>query len=598
MTGVPVRSIDFASWIDPDAWMERMEGSRWKAVLQEEEAHVKQVITKRAVQERLGPFELAYRSANTKQIDLPFQCGPANVTWKSAFFKSWSFIGSDKTHSARDLVGSKDRVWATEDVGDGAESFELQAWEEGKAQATWKKGPVGPDVGLLGSKVVYLGVKNKLIYHEVWICDAATGANERCIYKESSDHVNLSLEKHADGRLRLIRDNSQDIDVLEIIPSGAFLRRKERFSIPRTWILPLTHPFSIEFAWQSQGLVVLRHHGKSALWKCTGTRSPRRLLEIPAGQILFDPYSVWAGSLPVLVCATRPDTGSLYYTYNGSTLSLAAPVIPTGLHSRRYHTKSADGTIVHGILTYKKDQTSFTKLLMIGYGAYGMPTNTGSVLTRWAPLVQSGWVIVHTFLRGGGDHTDTWAKAGRRQGRVHTVEDFIALTKSAQKLFRIPSSRTAIYGRSAGGLLVGSTLTQYPDASLMGAVYAEVPYVDELRTTTNPELPLTKLETNEFGAPAERLEDFLGVGLLSPADSAVDLKTPNILVLARTAEHDSQVFAYESVKWIRRLRQEASKAPKLCIVEKDQGHFTPPEATIQQWALDCAILDSWLEKEL
>ena len=41
MTGVPVRHTQFASWIDPDAWMERMEGPKWSAVLREEEAHVK-----------------------------------------------------------------------------------------------------------------------------------------------------------------------------------------------------------------------------------------------------------------------------------------------------------------------------------------------------------------------------------------------------------------------------------------------------------------------------------------------------------------------------------------------------------------------------
>jgi len=134
----------------------------------------------------------------------------------------------------------------------------------------------------------------------------------------------------------------------------------------------------------------------------------------------------------------------------------------------------------------------------------------------------------------------------------------------------------------------------------MKAVYAEVPYVDELRTTSNDELPLTTLETNEFGNSMIRLEDFIQVGLLSPADSATVLQTPTILVLARSAIHDSQVFTYESVKWIRRLRanQGAKDAPKLCIIEKDQGHFTPPDATVKQWSLDCAILDAWIEKEL
>jgi protease II len=117
-----------------------------------------------------------------------------------------------------------------------------------------------------------------------------------------------------------------------------------------------------------------------------------------------------------------------------------------------------------------------------------------------------------------------------------------------------------------------------------------------LRTTTNTRLPLTSLEYNEFGAPLLRLEDFIGVGLLSPADSAVVTASPNVFVLTRTAENDSQVFAYESVKWIRRLRDAAPLgAPKLCIVESDQGHFTPPDKTAQQWSLDLSLLDAWMD---
>jgi oligopeptidase B len=214
--------------------------------------------------------------------------------------------------------------------------------------------------------------------------------------------------------------------------------------------------------------------------------------------------------------------------------------------------------------------------------------------------VEAGWAIGYTFLRGGGDHTETWAKAGRLEGRVHTVDDFIALVKFAQAYLQIPPSHTVLYGRSAGGLLMGESLRRYPNGSLMKAVYAEVPYVDELRTTSNPELPLTTLETNEFGNSMLRLKDFIDIGLLSPVDSASVLHAPNVLVLARSAIHDSQVFTYESVKWIRRLRanQTEKGAPKLCIIEKDQGHFTPPDATIKQWSLDAAILDAWIQKEI
>jgi len=600
MTAVPIRDTPFATWIDPDAWMESMKGSKWKSLLQEESAIIEKTISKPAIQKRLGAFEAAYRSVQEKSSSIQIVCGPINIHWISTFFKVWNFQGSDTKHTCRDIICSDSMVWCTEDIGDGAELLELQAWSiTDQTKPKWKKGPVGPEIALLGSKLYYLGVENKLISHTLWSCDAATGKQERCVYTEKIKTINLSLERHGDGRVKLIRDNSQDIDVIEILPSRSFLRRSTKYPIPITWVLPLIRDYGIEFAWQSQGILVLKQHGSYSVWKCKPHKAPKKLLQIKAGQILFDPYAVSAGTVPTKVFVSQPDTGIVEYMYNGNTLQLVRPILPSGLTSQRFHTKSNDDTIVHGILTYKTN-TIPTNLLMIGYGAYGMQTSIGFVKSRWAPLVEAGWAIGYTFLRGGGDHTETWAKIGRLEGRTHTVDDFIALVKFAQAYLQIASSRTVLYGRSAGGLLMGESLRRYPNGSLMKAVYAEVPYVDELRTTSNPDLPLTTIETNEFGNSMLRLKDFIDIGLLSPADSATVLQAPNVLVLARSAIHDSQVFTYESVKWIRRLRanQTEKGAPKLCIIEKDQGHFTPPDATIKQWSLDCAILDAWIEKEL
>lgn len=601
MTGIPVRHTQFASWIDNDAWMETMMSSRWNTIVKEEDAYVKKSVTNHAVQKYIQPFESIYKSAKEKMSHItPFMCGPARVEWNNVFFKTWNILGSDKKHVARDITSDGTYVWVTEDIGDGAESFELQCWSITSKQPIWKKYPVGPDVAFLQGNLYYLGVKNRLIYDEVWQCDAYTGKKEKCIYHEKSKNVNLSLEKHSEGHLKIIRDNSQDIHVLEILSSGELLNRGSvKYKIPKSWILPLIKSYGVEFVWQKQGLFLIRQFGKVMLWKCGADKPPKKLLELVAGQIVLDPFAVWSGSIPTLVCVIRPDSGTTYYIYDGSSLTATTPIIPTGLKTERFDAVSKDGTVVYGILTYNT-HIDPTKLLMIGYGAYGMPTNVGSVLSRWAPLLQCGWAIGHTFLRGGGDHTEEWAKAGRRQGRVRTIEDFIALVESAQVFLQIPASHTAIYGRSAGGLLVGNALANYPNGSLMSAVYTEVPYVDELRTTTNTELPLTELEYNEFGSPAIRLEDFIGVGLLSPADSASVINASKVFVLARTAMNDSQVFTYESVKWIRRLRKTPGEndAPKLCIIEKDQGHFTPPDISIVQWSLDCAILDAWMEKKL
>jgi oligopeptidase B len=102
-------------------------------------------------------------------------------------------------------------------------------------------------------------------------------------------------------------------------------------------------------------------------------------------------------------------------------------------------------------------------------------------------------------------------------------------------------------------------------------VYTEVPYVDILRTTTNPKLPLTEMEYNEFGNPSNSIYEFQEILKLSPVDSLN--KPPDIFVLVRTSENDSQVYTYESLKWIDALRGKKNDSTKLVYISKNEGHF-------------------------
>ena len=567
MTGVPVRHTKFASWIDEDAWMEKMSGPAWKRVLKEEADLVKIHTGKPEVKKRISNYLELYKSLSAKKLeDIPFQSGLIQIKWQSEFFKTWWFINSpEKKHECRDVVVGDDGVYCTVDIGNGAEHFELQKWPGPYAKSPeYKISPVGPDVAVIEQTVYYLGVINKLHYYQLWKLEN----NKRtCIYKEPSDEINLALHRLEDGRVLFSKENSQEFTY---------------YTLPS---MNQTHKYNgAEWAWKRHGFSITKQYGKKIFWKNT-----KKLLELEAGEILVDPYAVHSGILPCLVYITTP-IGSSYYSLNEDSLTLIDEKHQK-LTSRRIQGISKDGTLVYGILTYTK---SPKQLLGIGYGAYGMESHTSPIMTRWGPLVNSGWAILYTFLRGGGDHNEAWAKAGRIEGRHKTIEDFEALVVAAQKTLSISPAKTAIYGRSAGGLLMGGCLANHPGGSLASAIYAEVPYVDELRTTTNPELPLTTLEHNEFGNPSDRLEDFLSVGLLSPADTATILLSPSVFVLTRTAEFDSQVFAYEPVKWIRRLRKGGGL--KLAIIESGQGHFTPPDKTLKQWATDCALLDSWMTR--
>lgn len=603
MTGNPIRQTKWASWFDPDAWMERMVGPRWEQTLTQEAQHVKQAFQTYQIEPIHSKFRIQMASKQTPVEHPSYEAGGIQIRHMGSFMKQWNWLGDSVIHDARDCFPTTSHNWVTHDIGDGAEKFRLECWSnESRAQPIWTRTPVGPDVACIGNKCIFLGVKNKLVYHEVWCCDADTGDNPKRIYTESSELVNLSLAKDPEGQLLLIRDNSQDISVYRFVSTKGcpvLVHQRTRFSIPAAWILPIGFQYEIEALWKQKGLMILRSMGKRTLWKCSSKASPKILLSIPAGRIEWNPYAAWNGELPLTVHVQTPDKyPAVYVCKKDDSIELTRPVRPTGCQTQRFTTKSYDGSIVAGILT-TSIQSSPTKLLMIGYGAYGIPTVSSCVMERWGALLQHGWAIGHAFIRGGGDHTDEWAKAGRREGRIYTIQDFEACIRKAQSILSIPPSHTAIYGRSAGGYLMGAVLNNHPNGDMFRAVYTEVPYVDVLRTTTNPSLPLTKLEYNEFGHPEQRLEDFIQVGVTSPADGATITACPSIFVLTRTADNDSQVYPYESVKWIRRLRTSSGTkgAPKLCVVERNQGHFTPPDVTVEQWSFDCAFLEAWMAKQ-
>jgi prolyl oligopeptidase PreP (S9A serine peptidase family) len=420
-----------------------------------------------------------------------------------------------------------------------------------------------------------------------------------------SDQVNLTLDRQSDGRLFLLAENAQDLTVFELTPSGTLLARKDYRVPPRTWILPLS-PFGIDFLWPKKGFLVTKTMGQKTLWKCEPKTQPRKLISIPAGTIQFDPWAVWEGRLPCSVRISEPNKGLAIYTITeDGTLTLQAPVTPTPLSTERFKGKSADGTKVFGCLT-KMTDTKPKALLVIGYGAYGLPTAIGSVMQRWAPLVKRGWAIAHTFLRGGGDHTEAWAKAGRRSGRAKTVDDFLALVFAAQQETGVLPSRTVIYGRSAGGLLVGESLNRNPNGEAFSAIYTEVPYVDVLRTSSNPSLPLTIGEFNEFGNPLERIQNFRELMKVSPVNIVPSYGAPGVFVLTRVGLLDRQVYAYESFKWIQKLRGYASPDEsslahakgKYVTFERKEAHQYSPQRFPRSRATDLAILDSWVEGKL
>jgi oligopeptidase B len=146
-----------------------------------------------------------------------------------------------------------------------------------------------------------------------------------------------------------------------------------------------------------------------------------------------------------------------------------------------------------------------------------------------------------------------------------------------QEVVGMGAEQTLLFGRSAGGYLVGSAIVRHPRGELFRGAYVEVPYVDVLRTAGNPDLPLTAYEYREFGDPAHRLEDFSFLLRHAPISGLGPDGAPGVTVLCRTSLNDRQVYAYESAKWVDALRGERRRVggarPKWLAFQAGEGHF-------------------------
>jgi oligopeptidase B len=171
-------------------------------------------------------------------------------------------------------------------------------------------------------------------------------------------------------------------------------------------------------------------------------------------------------------------------------------------------------------------------------------------------------------VRGGGELGKSWHDQGRMEHKQHSFGDFIAVTERLIAGGYTSSDRLVVSGGSAGGLLIGAVLNQRPE--LFRAAVLEVPFVDVLSTMSDPSLPLTVGEYEEWGNPSVP-EEHARIASYCPYTNLSAKPYPQMLV--RTSYHDSQVGYWEPAKYVAKLRAFGSaRGPVLLRIEMDAGH--------------------------
>ncbi len=208
--------------------------------------------------------------------------------------------------------------------------------------------------------------------------------------------------------------------------------------------------------------------------------------------------------------------------------------------------------------------------VVYGYGAYEASMPPWFSVARLS-LLDRGfvWALVHP--RGGGELGRQWYLDGKLESKVNTFTDTIACVEHLIESQVIAPGRVCIRGGSAGGLLVGACITMRPD--LFASAVAEVPFVDVVSTMSDPSLPLTITEWEEWGDPRE--EPFASIiEHYAPYDNTVPAAYPAIYATAGL--NDPRVSVHEPAKWVARLRSvNTSDRPILLRTEMGAGHGGP-----------------------
>jgi hypothetical protein len=600
-------------WKDPSEWMESMRGPRWTARIHAENRAYQKALSSCATDQELHAattaFEDSYLTSEMSSMWL-VERGSTKIQVFSENGGEFRWSSDGESILAADLdVAQGGIVIYTTDVGKA--KYKARARRNGKPLWTHDGTThgLGPDIAILGRRVYLLEATGHLQYDSLVSLDIFTGKDRRVHFRETKPFYALSLVRGENGCLFLVSENAAIQDLYHVdknvrrlseeytsfYPVGFAPNSREPcyFAFKNGWIpfgsslkrykLPKAH--GIDAMILRHGLFIHRSHGERYIDLC-GKRDTKRLAKFIGG-VSINPWNAWHGVKgPLELHFTIPGRSTIRGFFD-DTLHIEAPttiyadMILTGM------TQSRDGTHVRWCIVSNENRPP-KGVIIVGYGAYNIPTSFDT--TRWKPFLERGFAVGFALVRGGGDHDDKWAEAARVHNKIRSVEDLEACVRAIRAMLNLNARQTCIFGRSAGGYLVGSAATRNPDGKLFGSIYAEVPYVDVLKTASNARLPLTKYEYLEFGDPQHVIIDFETLLRIGPVSGLDEKGAPGLYVVCRTGLNDRQVYAYESVKWMDALRGKNRNSGKLLEVAEEDGHFTRGNTLHTERARDFLLL--------
>jgi oligopeptidase B len=266
---------------------------------------------------------------------------------------------------------------------------------------------------------------------------------------------------------------------------------------------------------------------------------------------------------------------------------------PSRYEVRRFEAPSGKVKVPVTLISRKGvAQDGTAPLLIEAYGAYGVVDPFQFSESR-VSLLDRGVIVAMAHVRGGGELGKHWHDDGRMLQKLHTFEDTVAVADWLVAQRWTSPEHLAIWGGSAGGLLVGAVLNMRPE--LFRVAIAQVPFVDVVNTMLDESLPLTVGEFEEWGNP-KLAEYYTYMRRYCPYENVQATKYPALLVT--TALHDARAPYWEAAKWVARLRcTKTDDRPLVMRIDLRQGGHGGPSGRYEYIA-DEAYIHAFLLTQL
>ena len=239
------------------------------------------------------------------------------------------------------------------------------------------------------------------------------------------------------------------------------------------------------------------------------------------------------------------------------------------------------------------------KCLLYGYGSYGDHFDSVFNPNKLLSLCDKGFVVIISQISGDGTLGFKQRENGMFLNKKNTFHDFIYIIEKYLFKYHITTrDKLAIWGRSAGGLLIGSVLNMKPDickVAIMG-----VPFVSPYLTMKTNRNPLAFESHSEWGDPRNPPYDNYIFSYSPYQNICPHGNYPNMFIYSNM--NDTLVPYTEPYIYYKSLKKEVAvfrenKKDLLLHIEDKFGHIqgSSSKDKTRQYAVIFSFIDKYID---